>query len=98
MEEHQPHSHNMVMVRMYDTGAEEWYCPICERKFVVKWSPNFKRIVLVEGDAQTTHTASKGGLRMSAPGIIIPVDEQKKIEEEHLDVWLDHLNEINFDL
>ena len=87
----------MALKITHPSGAEEWECPECGRKFVVKWGPNFKRVVLVEGDAQTTHAASKGGLHMSTPRITHSADEQTKIEDERLDVWLDHLNNIDFD-
>ncbi len=65
MEEHQPHPHNMVMVREHGTGAEEWYCPTCGRRFLLQWPPNYKRIILEAGDEIAFHSATKGGLKLN---------------------------------
>jgi hypothetical protein len=60
-------------------------------------SPNFKRVILVEGDAYATHTTGTSELRMTAVQIARPTAEQNEIAAEQLDVWLDHINDIDFD-
>lgn len=38
--------HVMQLERNYKSGAEEWYCPVCERRFIVQWPPKYKKIIL----------------------------------------------------
>ncbi len=54
--------HEMTLSGMHPTGAEEWTCPECGKKVVLKWHP-FKRIVLVDGE-DVEHVASRGGLKI----------------------------------
>lgn len=91
------HAHAMTLTTTHPSGAQEWECPICGRKFVMQLSPNFKRVILVEGDAYATHTTGTSELRMTAVQIARPTAEQNEIAAEQLDVWLDHINDIDFD-
>ncbi len=56
--------HQMVVKNTFPTGAQEWYCPTCGRHFIIQWPPNYKRIVLDEGDEQASHTGGAGGVSM----------------------------------
>jgi len=58
-------SHEMVHVGTDAAGMEEWRCPVCGRHFVVRWPPNYERLVLAEGDGNATHVGARGeaGLR-----------------------------------
>ena len=47
------------------TSVEEWTCPACGRRLLVKWRP-FQRMVLEHGDGTVVHTGSKGPVRMTA--------------------------------
>jgi hypothetical protein len=51
-------SHPMTLVRS-DEHSEEWYCPQCGRRFVMSWPPEFKRVILKQGDLTVIHTGSK---------------------------------------
>jgi hypothetical protein len=42
------------------SGMEEWRCPQCGRHFVVRWPPDFERLVLAEGDGDAVHVGAKG--------------------------------------
>ena len=55
--------HTMVLERTHATGAEEWACPICGRRFVAQWTPTLKRLILNAGDETVTH--SGGGLDLT---------------------------------
>ncbi len=48
--------HVMNLTNSYPTGASEWTCPICGRKFVMQVSP-YKHIVLVVGNTNAVHAA-----------------------------------------
>jgi hypothetical protein len=66
MELNQEH-HKLVLEKTYSTGAEEWHCPTCGRRFVMTWSPSFKRIILESGDEYAVHSGGKG-----IPGMVVP--------------------------
>lgn len=64
----QPH-HEMQMMDVDTSGAEEWYCPSCYRQVMVSWFPDFKRVVLEPGDETAIHGGSHGGLTLSFPQV-----------------------------
>lgn len=53
--------HEMAHVGTDAAGMEEWRCPVCGRHFVVRWPPNYERLVLAEGDAEATHVGTREG-------------------------------------
>jgi hypothetical protein len=68
--DHQEH-HAMVIVATHESGAEEWHCPTCGRRFLMRWPPAYERTVLVPGDEQAIHSGSKGDiLRMQSFDIV----------------------------
>lgn len=97
----QSHTHAMALVRAFESGAEEWHCPECGRRFVMQWPPHYKRIILDAGDEMALHSASKGGLHINA-ALAGPADppstepDADVVSEEDLDIWLDHLNKLDF--
>jgi hypothetical protein len=60
-----PPPHEMVHEGTDATGMEEWRCPVCGRHFVVRWPPDYERVVFAEGDEDATHVGTRGevGLR-----------------------------------
>ena len=59
--------HEMHLVQTHDTGAEEWHCPTCGRRFLLHWPPDYRKEVIETGDEYAIHTGGKGGLQMQAP-------------------------------
>ena len=49
-----PRPHEMVHQGTDASGMEEWRCPECGRHFVVRWPPDFERLVL----SRNKHTHS----------------------------------------
>jgi len=105
-----PQDHTMVLVTTHDSGAEEWYCPTCGRRFLMQWPPNYKRTVLDAGDENATHSGGKGGVSMRRPQVspyqaaenIAPPEAlegvSQSIEEEPgLDNWAELLDKIDFE-
>jgi hypothetical protein len=83
--------HQMQLVETHDTGAEEWHCPQCERRFVVQWPPQYKKIILEAGDEYAAHSGVKGGITMHSAKI------SESIHEPDLaDYWYEALNELDF--
>jgi hypothetical protein len=56
-----PPPHEMVHVGTDPSGMEEWRCPVCGRHFIVRWPPDYERLVLAEGDPQAIHVGTKEG-------------------------------------
>ena len=58
--------HEMRLVKTHSSGAEEWFCPTCERRFLMQWPPKYKKIVLQAGDEYAMHNGAKGGLQIGS--------------------------------
>ena len=74
----QQEQHDMQLVATHPTGAEEWYCPVCKRRFLIHWPPNYEKVILETGDEYAIHSGGKGGLQMRPP----QVDLQGSYEQE----------------
>ena len=87
--------HDMLLDKSYPSGAEEWYCPACGRRFVMQWPPKYKRIILNQGDAYAVHCGGKGGLKMgvvqSQPGEAITQNGEEDLHLEQWESWLDSI-------
>ena len=57
--------HQMHLVKTHSSGAEEWHCPTCGRRFLMTWPPSYKRIILEPGDELALHNGGKGGLQIT---------------------------------
>lgn len=85
--------HEMQLETTYPSGAEEWFCPTCGRRFVMQWPPKYKRIVLNRGDEYAAHSGGTGSLEMGDVRIR-PSEESALPAEEDLPLdrwksWLD---------
>jgi hypothetical protein len=79
------HSHEIMVVKQHPSGAEEWFCPTCGRRFLVHWSPQYQCVVLNVGDESAIHNMGKGALVVLGPKDII--------EEERLAPWIEWLSQ-----
>ncbi len=77
--------HEMVLVGPAESGAEEWACPTCGRRMLLRWPPNYERLVLNHGDVSVVHVGGKGGVRVS--GIGVSQAPARDVREEDLQ-WL----------
>ncbi len=55
-------SHKLNLVKRYESGAEEWYCPTCGRRFIIQWTPEYQRVILEMGDEAAIHNTGKGAM------------------------------------
>jgi len=76
-----PQHHEMRLQRTYSSGAEEWFCPACGRRFLLDRPPAYKKIVLEAGDEYAMHSGGKGGLRIQPP-LISGGDEEPVLSDE----------------
>jgi hypothetical protein len=58
--------HEMIFSGRAESGAEEWSCPSCGRRELLRWPPNHERVVLEEGDVTAMHFGAKGGVWVSS--------------------------------
>ena len=56
--------HDMVLAGRTESGAEEWMCPACGRRMLMRWPPRFEAIVLDDGDETAVHAGAKAGALM----------------------------------
>lgn len=100
---HDAEPHEMELLGVDETGSEEWYCPSCGRRFLMRWPPNYGRTILVAGDEHVAHVGGKGGLRMGAPSIreapTSPLEpaEDEPLSEEVAALWRRLLAQIEAD-
>jgi DNA-directed RNA polymerase subunit RPC12/RpoP len=50
-------THEMRMVRTAESELEEWACPSCGRRILLRWPPRYVKHVLDEGDEKACHIA-----------------------------------------
>jgi len=69
-----PARHEMILVGSTESGAEEWACPSCSRRMLLRWPPNYEKLVLEHGDENVIHVGGKGGLRVGK-AVVAPAAE-----------------------
>lgn len=88
--------HQMVLKATRSSGEEEWICPKCERRVLVSWSPNFKKIILEIGDESAIHSGGKGGVSMQISKLISS-EELESEKDPRLSVWSAWMEQVHFD-
>jgi hypothetical protein len=59
--------HQMNLIATHPSGAEEWHCPTCGRRFLMQWPPKYKKLVIESGDEYAIHSGSKGEAQLGLP-------------------------------
>ena len=81
-----PPRHTMSPTGRTESHAEEWACPICGRRMLLHWPPDYSKVVLEAGDETVIHVSGSPGLQFSTAEDLLPADRQ----------WL-HDNGIDWD-
>jgi hypothetical protein len=76
--------HKMLLAKTYPSSAEEWCCPVCGRRFVVQWTPEYQKTILEMGDEFAIHNTGKGAMIV-----------QSTQSDPWLTPWLDWLDRSN---
>ncbi|MDP4503220.1 hypothetical protein [Nonomuraea turcica] len=80
-------THEMVYTRAIDPETNEWSCPSCGRRLLIRWPPHFERLVLEPGDDTAIHTGTQGDITIdllsAAPAPEITPDAEAR--DQH---WL----------
>lgn len=52
-------THRLRMVRVAESGLEEWACPVCGRRMLLRWPPDCHKEVVDRGDEEACHVADR---------------------------------------
>ena len=88
--------HERILEKNHISGGEEWYCPACERRFLVQWAPAYRLIILASGDSEVQHNVSKSNVRIGSCSVAQP-GATDLIEEFRLLPWIKWMQQIDFD-
>jgi len=70
--------HEMILSGPAESGAEEWYCPACGRRILLRWPPDYEKLVLEQGDDAAIHVGGKGGLQVREATVAPAVAESTR--------------------
>jgi hypothetical protein len=76
-----PH-HEMIRQEPKPPDADEWLCPACGRRFVMRWPPNYQKVVLDPGDEHAVHVGGSGGVSIG------PIEVSPAASEDSWRRWL----------
>lgn len=48
-------THELRRVRTGETGLEEWACPTCGRRLLLRWPPRYHKTIVEPGDERACH-------------------------------------------
>jgi len=85
--------HEMNLEATYPSGAEEWYCPTCGRRILLRLPPNNEMIIVEPGDQSASHSGSIGGLRIGP--LQVAHREGDQVSEESLGPWIRALKDLD---
>ena len=78
--------HQMELVRRDVREGDEWHCPTCGRRIVLRMPPNYARRVVEAGDEQAMHA----GMRALPTAEPAP-EELSPTEVSEVDAWREWL-------
>jgi hypothetical protein len=87
--------HQMKLASTHPSGAEEWVCPDCGRRFVAQWEPKFRRVILNPGQTEIAHVGQTMNLLFEAENVT--GEDTSTVEPGLQDVWKDWLDKLDFD-
>jgi len=88
--------HEMKLEKTHPSGAQVWFCPLCERMLLIQWHPKFDMIELKAGDGNASHFGSTSDdLRIGPPQI--REEEAPEISAELRAALEEALEDVDFD-
>ncbi len=88
----------MRLEKVHPSNAEEWFCPTCGRRFLMRWQSECERLdilVLEAGDEHASHVGSTGGLKVG--DLAVSADDDEPTLSAELRAALDEaLDDIDF--
>ena len=87
--------HEMRLETTHPSGAEDWYCPTCGRRILLRLLPTNEMIIVEPGDKYARHSGSKGGLRIGMVQVAQRDAERDEVSEESLRPWINALEDLD---
>lgn len=98
--------HEMYLVRTHASGAQEWLCPICFRRFLLQLQPEnskLKTFVLEDGDVSISHIGNSASSQLQVTQIEVspvpddePGDDEPVLPEELIKALEEALKDVDF--
>ncbi|WP_242892912.1 hypothetical protein [Actinomadura litoris] len=82
-------AHEMQMVRVGESGLEEWVCPVCGRRLMLRWPPNYEKRVIEPGDEEAGHVGA-----LETPAVNAGACERRWLRETGRDHHTGHAEAI----
>ncbi len=93
--------HEMRRRQRFNTGAEEWECPECGRRFILILDPAFQKVVLEPGNENAIHCGGTGELAITASPTNISTVRQSPEEispdDATLEPWKRWVDSVDFE-
>jgi hypothetical protein len=80
--------HEMILEGTQPSGADEWSCPTCGRRLVMRPPPNYQKVVLEPGDESAVHVGGKGGIEVGGVAADSAISGRATEDER---AWLDSI-------
>lgn len=61
-------THELRRVRTGETGLEEWACPTCGRRLLLRWPPRYHKTIVEPGDERACHIGRSDDIADSVAG------------------------------
>ena len=79
----------MILIGCLESGAEEWSCPHCGRRMLLRWPPAYERLVMEHGDVNVIHVGGKGGVQVGdvalTPAPDVPGSDLQWLQDNGID-------------
>jgi DNA-directed RNA polymerase subunit RPC12/RpoP len=53
-------THELCRVQTEESGLEEWACPTCGRRLLLRWPPHYHKTIIEPGDEAACHIGRTG--------------------------------------
>ena len=87
--------HEMILEKSHASGPEEWYCPTCGRRILLRVPPTNEMVIVELGDKFASHWGSNGSLRIGTAQEAQLDGEREEISEESLRPWIKALEDLD---
>ena len=89
--------HEMVLETIHPSGAEEWYCPTCGRRFLMQWPPAYNKVILDPGDENAIHSGGRGSAQLSPAAETAEPAALTEVDVQTLQPFIEWMERVNFD-
>jgi hypothetical protein len=89
--------HKMEREAKYFYGTEIWVCKTCGMRLSIVWKPEYRRVVLTDGDGSVIHVDGKTGAVLDSPELSKALFDASNVDDYRLDPWKAWIESSDFD-